>query len=290
MYIELHARSAFSFLEGSSLPEELMSACARLNMPAMALLDVDGVYGAPRFHLAAKKFKLKAHIGAEVSAYLLRSKVRLPLLVSSRAGYQNLCRLITKMKLRAKKGEGAVQKEEFEEHAQGLVCLTGGADGPLAAALQHGGNDEARKRVEQLVGIFGRGNVYIELERHFHREEETRNRAAIAIARSLNLPLLATNGVCYAAAKDRELCDAFTAIRHHRKLSTAGRLLARNSERYLKSPQEMQQLFADLPEAISNTLELSSRLEFTLNDLGYQFPRYPVPEGETMDSFLRERE
>ncbi|MGB0029964.1 MAG: error-prone DNA polymerase, partial [Candidatus Sulfotelmatobacter sp.] len=148
---------------------------------------------------------------------------------------------------------------------------------------------EARQQIEQLISLFGRGNVYIELQRHFHREEETRNRAAIAIARSLNLPLLATNGVCYAAAKDRELCDAFTAIRHHRTLSTAGRLLARNSERHLKSPQEMQQLFADLPEAIANTQELSSRLEFTLNDLGYEFPRYPVPEGETMNSFLRNR-
>ncbi|MGA9446150.1 MAG: error-prone DNA polymerase, partial [Candidatus Sulfotelmatobacter sp.] len=148
---------------------------------------------------------------------------------------------------------------------------------------------EARQQIEQLISLFGRGNVYIELQRHFHREEETRNRAAIAIARSLNLPLLATNGVCYAAAKDRELCDAFTAIRHHRTLSTAGRLLARNSERHLKSPQEMQQLFADLPEAIANTQELSSRLEFTLNDLGYEFPRYPVPEGETMNSFLRDR-
>ncbi len=290
MYIELHARSAFSFLEGSSLPEELMSACARLNMPAMALLDADGVYGAPRFHLAAKKIGIKAHIGAESTVNLVsQRRSRLPLLVSSRAGYQNLCRLITKMKLRAKKGEGAVQKEELEEHARGLVCLTGGADGPLAATLQRGGIEEARKQVQQLIGLFGHGNVYIELQRHFHREEETRNRAAIAIARSLNLPLLATNGVCYAAAKDRELCDAFTAIRHHRTLSTAGRLLARNSERHLKSPQEMQQLFADLPEAISNTLELSSRLEFTLNDLGYQFPLYPVPEGETMNSFLRER-
>ena len=193
------------------------------------------------------------------------------------------------MKLRAKKGEGAVRKEEFEEHADGLICLTGGADGPLAAALQHGGIDEARMQVAQLVGLFGQGNVYVELQRHFHREEETRNRAAIAIARSLQLPILATNGVCYAAAKDRELCDAFTAIRNHRTLSTAGRLLARNSERHLKSPQEMQQLFSDLPEAIANTLELSSRLEFTLNDLGYQFPRYPVPEGETMNSFLRDR-
>ena len=300
------------------MPEDLAGACARLKMPAMALLDTDGVYGAPRFHMAAKKLKIKAHIGAEVTAFLprsygdteknnqqfkinshkfknssvspcLRGEFRLPLLVSSRAGYQNLCRMITKMKLRAKKGEGVVQKEELEEHGHGLICLTGGADGPLATALQHGGMEEARRQIEQLISLFGRGNVYIELQRHFHREEEARNRAAIAIARSLNLPLLATNGVCYATEKNRELCDAFTAIRHHRTLSTAGRLLARNSERYLKSPQEMQQLFADLPEALANTLELSSRLEFTLNDLGYEFPRYPVTEGETMNSFLRDR-
>src|ERR1700691_3450739 len=288
MYIELHARSAFSFLEGSSLPEELMSACARFNMPAMALLDIDGVYGAPRFHLAAKKLGIKAHIGAEVTAFLPCCKFRLPLLVSSRAGYQNLCRLITKMKLRAKKGEGAVRENELQEHAHGLICLTGGADGPLAAALQQGGMEEARRRVDQLIGIFGPGNVYVELQRHFQREEESCNRAAITIARSLNLPLLATNGVGYATAQGRQLCDAFTAIRHHHTLSTAGRLLSRNAERFLKSPQEMQQLFADLPEAIANTLELSSRLEFTLNDLGYEFPRYPVPEGETMNSFLRD--
>ena len=292
--------------------------CDRLSMPAMALLDTDGVYGAPRFHLAMKKIEIKAHIGAEVSAFLPRNrggteennqqskfnnqqftnfsvtpclggKFRLPLLVSSRAGYQNICRLITKMKLRAKKGEGAVRKEELEEHAKGLICLTGGADGLLAAALQQGGMEAARKQVEQLIGLFGRNNVYVELQRHFQREEESRNRAAIAIANLLNLPLLATNGVCYATAKDRELCDAFTAIRHHRTLSTTGRLLTRNSERHLKSPQEMQQLFSDLPEAIANTLELSSRLEFTLNDLGYQFPQYPVSEGETMNSFLRDR-
>jgi error-prone DNA polymerase len=328
MYVELHARSAFSFLEGASLPEELAAVCSQLKLPAMAQLDTDGVYGAPRFHLAAKKMEIKAHMGAEVtcvplhpvilsrasaarSAALADSKdlcphhavqkveiprsarndksFRLPLLVASRAGYQNLCRLITKMKLRAKKGEGAVCADELQEHASGLICLTGGREGPLAAALQQGGIDEARRQVDQLVGIFGPGNVYVELQRHFQREEESRNRAAITIASSLNLPLLATNGVCYATAKARELCDAFTAIRHHRTLSTAGRLLARNSERFLKSAQEMQQLFADLPEAISNTLELSSRLEFTLNDLGYEFPRYPVPEGETMNSFLHER-
>src|SRR5207237_5485864 len=130
---------------------------------------------------------------------------------------------------------------------------------------------------------------YVELQRHFHRDQEARNRAAVEIAHSLQLSLLATNGICYASPRQRELCDVFTAIRHKRTLATAGRLLARNSERHLKSPQEMEQLFADLPEAVANTVELSSRLEFTLNDLGYQFPKYPVPEGETMMSFLRQR-
>jgi error-prone DNA polymerase len=322
MYIELHSRSAFSFLEGASLPENLVEACANLNMPAMALLDRDGVYGSPRFHMAAKKARIKAHIGAEVTCeYLspqrhpstslrtgsatekiknhkakdssvplcLCGEFRLPLLVSSRLGYQNLCRMITKMKLRSAKGEGAVGEEELREHATGLVCLTGDDNGPLASALAHGGLEEARGYVEQLTNIFGRGNVYVELQRHFHREQEARNHAAIEIARSLQLPLLATNGVCYATARERELCDVFTAIRHHRTLATAGRLLTRNSERNLKSPQEMQALFADLPEAIANTVELSSRLTFTFKDLGYEFPKYPVSEGETMMSFLRER-
>jgi error-prone DNA polymerase len=319
MYIELHSRSAFSFLEGASLPETLIATCANLNMPAMALLDRDGVYGSPRFHMAARKTGLKAHIGAEVTTQLLghgstriptdqsnkknpsvseplsvvegclRGEFRLPLLVSSRAGYQNLCRLITKMKLRAAKGEGAVYEEELQEHAEGLICLTGDHHGPLAIALKSGGMEAACRSIEHLAGIFGRNNVYVELQRHFRREQEARNRAALEIARSLRLPLLATNGVSYATARERELCDVFTALRHHRTLATAGRLLARNSERHLKSPQEMQSLFADLPEAIANTAELSSRLEFTFKDLGYEFPKYPVTAGESMNSFLEKR-
>ncbi len=325
MYIELHSRSAFSFLEGSSLPESMIARCAELKMPAMALLDRDGVYGAPRFHMAAKKAGIRAHIGAEVTCQFfdstglrscdsttlehLRSSnsairqfgnspidhtksanyFRLPLLVSSRAGYQNLCQLITKMKLRAKKDEGRVREEELEQYAEGLICLTGGEDGPLAYALKSGGIEEARRSIERLAFIFGRDNIYVELQRHFHREQEMRNRAAIEIARSLRLPLLATNGVRYAAKDGRGLCDVFSAIRHHCTLNTAGRLLAQNSECHLKSPKEMQALFADLPEAIANTAELSSRLKFTLEDLGYEFPQYPVPEGKSMMSFLRDR-
>jgi error-prone DNA polymerase len=219
----------------------------------------------------------------------LGGEFRLPLLVSSRAGYQNLCRLITKMKLRAAKNEGAVCEEELQEHAEGLIALTGGDEGPLRSALEKGGFEEARRSVERLRHIYGPGKVYVELQRHFHREQEIRNRAAIEIARQLRLPLLATNGVGYATKEARELADVFTAIRNHCTLSTAGRLLGRNSECYLKSPEDMQALFADLPEAIVNTVALSSSLEFSLQDLGYEFPKYPVPEGETMMSFLRER-
>jgi error-prone DNA polymerase len=287
MYTELHARSAFSFLEGASSPEDLVSVCAARGMATMALLDRDGVYGAPRFYQAAKKTaSFRAHIGAEVTSAF---GWRYPLLVESRAGYQNLCRLITRMKLRAHKGEGHIESEDLAGLSAGLICLTGGEEGPLVSALEKGGITRGLECVQQLCELFGRENVYVELQRHYCRAEEARNQAAVEIARKLSLPLLATNGVCHAEPQERELLDVFTCIRHHRHLVTAGRLLARNSERHLKSPAEMQQLFRDLPEAIANTQVLSSRLEFTLKALGYEFPRYPVPDGGTEMQFLRQR-
>ncbi len=262
-------------------------------MPAMALLDRDGVYGSARFHGAAKKAGIKAHVGAEITCDSILNfstpTFRLPLLISSRTGYQNLCRLLTQMKLRSKKGEGSIRQDELQEHVEGIICLTGGSDGPLAAAITEGGAEASHDCLNNLINIFGHKNVYVELQRHFHREQEARNHIAIDLARSFKLPLLATNDVRYAQPRERELCDVFTAIGNHCTLASAGRLLARNSEHHLKSPQEMKELFADLPEAIANTVELSSRLEFTLKDLGYQFPKYPVPDGETMMSFLRER-
>src|ERR1700688_2383059 len=120
-YIELNARSAFSFLEGASLPEDLIAAAADFGMPAMALIDRDGVYGAPRFHMAAKKAGIRAHIGAEVAC---TDGHRYPLLAESRTGYQILCSRITRMRLRAKKGEGAATLDELAEYAEGAICLT----------------------------------------------------------------------------------------------------------------------------------------------------------------------
>ncbi len=316
MYIELHSRSAFSFLEGASVPEELAEACHTYQIPAMALLDRDGVYGAARFHLAMKKLGHQAHIGAEITSLLPHVLFtenfippRLSLLCASREGYQNLCRLITRTKLRAPKypatlprqtkrevteellisSQAVASLDDLAEFSFGLICMTGGEEGPLACALAQGGMKEAHRVLEQLVAIYGCGNVYAELQRHYNRAQESRNQAVIELAHSLKLPLLATQGAQYATPEERQILDIFTCIRHHYHLDTAGRLLSRNSERHIKSPQEMLRLFADLPEATANTLELSSRLGFTLNGIGYKFPAYPVPGGESMSSFLRER-
>jgi error-prone DNA polymerase len=140
-----------------------------------------------------------------------------------------------------------------------------------------------------LCELFGRRNVYVEVQRHFCREEEARNAAAVEIARKLRLPLLATNGVRHARPEQRQILDVFTCLRHHRVLANAGRRLSRNGESYVKSPVEMTQLFGDLPEAVANTQELSARLQYTLADLGYKFPDYPVAKDETQMSFLRAR-
>ena len=301
----MHTASAFSFLAGASQPETLIERAAQLEMPAIALGDRNGLYGVARFHTMAKKCGVKAHFGAEIavssfgrlqtpSKWLPNQcpveAPRLLLLCASQTGYRNLCQLITRMKMReATKAEGAATLDDLEEFSAGLICLTGGDEGPLAVALAQEGNDGARKMIERLASIYGRGSVYIELQRHKQRDEECRNQSLLSIASTLRLPVVATNGVRYAADKDREILDVLTTIRNHTSLDKAGRLLGFNSSRFLHPGKEMAALFQDIPEAIANTRIVSDRLDFTLDNLGYEFPHYPVPGSDTMDSFLKKR-
>lgn len=287
-YAELHARSAFTFLEGGSLPEALIEVAAAADIPAMALLDRNGFYGSPRFHMSARKTDVRAHVGTELVVADELGLSHYPLLCESQAGYQNLCRLLTRTKLRVPKHTASsAMVEELAQYAHGLICLTGDEQGPLARALEQGGVEAGRKLLHKLVTIFGRDNVYVELQRHLERKQEVRNRVAVNLAREFKLPLLATNGVCYATMADREIVDVFTCIRNKRELVTAGKLLCRNAERFIRTPQQMARLFCDLPEAIANTVELSQRLDFSLEHLGYEFPRYPVPDGGSQIEFLR---
>ena len=285
MFVELHARSAFSFLEAAALPEALAERAAALGQSSIALLDADGVYGAPRLYRACTRLGITARVGAELT---LADGSRLPLLVEDREGYQNLCRLLTRIKMRAPKGEGAATLDELSEFAGGLVCLTGGGRGPLAVGLEREGAPASRRRLERLVSIYGRFNVFVELQRHLSRPEEARNEWLRAEAGRLRLQPLATNEPRLIARRDRPLLDALTCIREHVTLETAGRRLARNSEHFMKSGATMERLFADCPEAVANTGELALRLGFTLKDLGYRFPEYPLPRGETPIGFLRE--
>jgi error-prone DNA polymerase len=264
-YVELRAASAFSFLRASSLPEDLIDRAAELGYNAMALVDRDGVYGAPRFHGRAKKHNVHAMVGSDLT---LENGSRIAVLVQNRQGYKNLCRLVTNGKAGRPKGETLISLNDLEVHASGLVALT---DGDVA--------------LDRLMGIFP-GALYMEIGRHRDAAEERRNRLRVALARSKRLPLVATNDVRYARPAGVDLCDVLTCIREKTTLDDAGTLLQANAERHLKSAAEMRMLFRDLPDAVDNTLAIAGRCAFTLEDLGYQFPRYPVPDGESEFSYL----
>ena len=272
-YIELHACSAFSFLRGASFPEQLAETAAELAMPAMALLDRNGVYGAQRFSVTAREHNVRPIIGCELS---MEDGTILPVLVANRTGYKNLCQLLTQAHLRSEKGKCAIQWNELPQFAEGLVALLGSA-----CATQ------PEDRAQFFIHTLGRENVFVEIQRHFLRGEKRINQQLVDLAAHYRLPILATNGVQHARPRGREVLDVFTCIREHTHLDAAGKLLTRNSERHLKGDAEMRELFRDLREAIENTSRLAERLTFSLENIGYEFPSFPVPAGHDMGSFLR---
>lgn len=285
-YVEFHATSAFSFLRGGSNPEDLVKAASAHGVQALAITDRMGVYGAVRAHMVARENGIKAHVGAEV---VLQDGAVVPLLAATREGYQNLCRLLSVAKLRAAKGEGRATWSELEQFSGGLIALTGDVEGPLLSRWREGDAAGLSAALDRLVSVFGRDRLYVELQRHHVRDEDAAEDHLMALARQHRLPLLATNGVRYATPSAREVADVFSCLRHHTTLAKAGTLLEHNQERHLKGGRAMRALFSDRLAAVENTLELAARMEFTLADLGYRFPDYPVPAGESQESFLRKR-
>ncbi|MBX3243713.1 MAG: error-prone DNA polymerase [Acidobacteria bacterium] len=282
MFCELHTRSAFSFLSSGSQPQRLAKRAAGLGMSHIALLDRDTVAGAVRFHFEAKEQGLKPIIGAEIT---MEDGSLLPLVPLNRAGYENLSKLITTIKLRSRKGEHFATREDIEQHSQNLMCFTGGADGFIHNSIKNGrGLEDAA----WLKYVFD-DRLYVELQRHHLRSEEHINQVLLGYAHKLRIPYFASNGVYYADQHDRELFDVFTCIKNHTTIYEAGNLLSENDERHLKSHDEMLWLFEDLPEAVEITREIASRVNFSMDELSYNFPDYPVPSGETMDSFLMKK-
>ncbi len=277
-YIELRCRSAFSFLSGASDPEDLVDAAADAGVQAVALSDLNGLYGAPRFYRAAREVGIRPLVGAQLS---LSGGSRLLVLVKSRPGYKNLCRLITRGHADNPKGQSQISLEAIEPYAEGLLCLTGGA---LDRALKNG---TGKQLLEKLRQIFGSKNVFVEISRHLKRRQADLNHALTGLAAHAGLPVVATNDVRYAYPRGKRVLDVFTCLRHKTRLDEAGRNLASNREQYLKSPAQITALFRDFPKAVENTLRVAERCEFTLDNLGYQFPDYPAPAGETSFGYLR---
>ncbi|MCC6850391.1 MAG: error-prone DNA polymerase [Deltaproteobacteria bacterium] len=279
VYVELRARSAFSFLAGASLPEDLVARAASLGLDTIALLDRDGVYGAPRASRAARASGVRALVGADVAI----AGRRFGLLAAERAGYRNLCRLITRGKSRAPKGGCALEWNDLEEHAGGMIALVPGGDGGMLA-----GDDRlARARLDRLRALLGAEHVYVEIRRHLDRSEERETRRSIALADAAQAPIVATNDVRHAKPEDRRVLDVLTCVRAGNTLDGAGRRLLPNAERHLKSAREMLALFRDVPEAVRNSRRIAERCTFTLAELGYRFPGIPLPPDATAIGHLR---
>jgi len=304
-YVELHARSAYNFLRGAVPPKRMVQVMHEAGLRAAAMPDRNGLYGAPEFQFAAEAFGFQAIVSAELT--LARGLEHtwaagdyfghLPVLVENVTGYRNLCQLLTRIHLRWRKQSGlqpgesgvypAAELAELAAHSEGLIALTGDGEGPLALAWRAGGAPAMERALEALCAVFPKDRIFVEIQRHLQRGERHYNRALVELAEFKGLPLIATNGPAYETPTGRAVLDVFTCLRHHTTLERAGRLLEANTEKRLKKPQQMAGLFADLPQSLENTVRLTARLPFRLRDLGYRFPSYPVPEGESMDSFLR---
>ena len=284
-YVELHAHSAFSFLDGASTPTELAAAAERLGYPALALTDHDGVWGSMEFAQACRPLDLRAITGAEVTVRVGErdgkpALAHLTLLVENRAGYRNLCRLLTEAHSHTRDGPARsaaqpwVTLEQLEAHAGGLVCLSGCArDGAVAGAWARGDQAAGAALARRLLAAFGRDRFRIELQRPYWRHDRARNRWLIGLAERLGVASVATGNVHSHTLRRAHLQDALVAVRLGTTLEASEPRRRGNRSSALDSPQAMAARFAEHPEAVAETLRLAERLRFDLTEeLGYSFP------------------
>ena len=274
MYIELHCHSAFSFLDGASLPEQLALTASQLGYPALALTDHHGLYGSMAFAQEAKQLGLQAITGAELT---LLDGSHVTLLAETPEGYANLCRLITEAHLgRDDRRDPRLEFASLEARHAGLIVLSGCRNGLLPGVLRRDGLAAARRFAERCRAVFGKENFVIELQRNYVRGDLALTRALKALADDVHLSVVATGNVHYHARERHRLHDVLVAIRHRTTLDGSHDVRHANSEFFLRPPQEVETLFRDCPDAVANTLVLAERCrEFDLTrDLGYRFPDF----------------
>jgi error-prone DNA polymerase len=313
-YIELHAHSAFSFLDGASTPFELAGAAAAHGYPAFALTDHDGVWGSMEFAEACSGLGIRPITGAELtvragprvlsrngahqscgavaprtdtshSAPPPGSYVHITLLVEDATGYRNLCRLLTRAHAHTRDSTSRTASrpwatlEQVEEHAEGLVCLSGCArDGAVAGAFQRGETEQGEQLARRLLAAFGRERFRIELQRPYWRHDRARNRWLDLLASRLGVPTVATGNVHSHHPDRADVQDAFVAIARGEMLEECEPFRRGNRSSVLAAPEAMARRFHEHPEAVAETLRLAERLRFDLTrELGYRYPKSEEP-------------
>lgn len=297
-YVELHCHSAFSFREGASTPLELVLQARELGHRALALTDHDGLAGAMEFAKTAKEWGIQPVIGAEitlqsspqpsVTPLYKEGPTHLTLIASTARGYANLSRLLSEALL-SNLNDPSLDPEALEGKTEGLIALSGCAQGGVPRRIAQYDLVSARRMAERYIELFGRKSFFIELQNNLVYGDAARNRGLIDLANELGLDTVATNNVHYHVRERHRLQDVLVAVRHKTTLDASERVRRKNAEFYLKSPEQMAALFADLPEALRNTLAIAERCSFDLTkDLTYVFPNFEAPDGKSTDDYLEE--
>ena len=286
-YVELHAHSAFSFLDGASTPTELAVAASELGYPALALTDHDGVWGSREFAEACRGLAVRAITGAELTVRVGRrglsptgSYVHITLLAETASGYRNLCRLLTLAHAHTRDNTARtatqpwVTLEQVCEHSTGLVCLSGCArDGALAGAWERRDTARGERLGRRLLEAFGRDRLRVELQRPYWRHDRARNRWLALLAARLGVVAVATGNVHCHSRRRARLQDAFVAVSRGETLDESEPSRRGNRSSALVSPARMATRFAEHPEAVTETVRLAERLQFDLTkELGYRYP------------------
>jgi len=285
-YVELHAHSHFSLLDGVPSPEELVQRAVEVEMPALALTDHDAVYGTVRFEQAARQAGVKPILGAEIT--LVNGGGHLTLLAETNEGYANLCRLITLARRDQQKGFAALPWRLLADHHAGLIALSGCRRSEIARALLDHHLDKAQHAGERFASIFGVGNFFLELQRHHERGDRRLNDGLVALAQRLRLPLVATGNVHYLDTDDAPIQDVLTCIRQRLPLTQANSYLRSNHQYHFRSPADMAALFADQPTALRATVEIAERCRVQLPGGPQRLPLIDVPHDRSASEYLRD--
>ncbi|MEM6504021.1 MAG: error-prone DNA polymerase [Planctomycetota bacterium] len=283
-YAEIQCTSNFTFLHGGSHPEELVERAAALGYSGLAITDNHTFAGAVRAHVAAKALGVQLALGTRLMLQAGSTILRVLAYPTDRESYGRLCRLLTLGKRRAAKGECHLSLHDFFDHQCGLLAVIVPEDDPRRPI-----SEEAIASYRGLIHAMDTSRVFVVASVRFDGHDTDRLRRGADLARHLGIGLVASNDVLYHDPMRRPLQDVLTCVREHRTLDTAGFLLQPNAERYLKTPDEMQRLFAAYPEAIANAVRLIEWVSaFSLDQLRYQYPHETCPPGKDAITHLRE--